>query len=208
MAVETKRPIFVCGENPAMSLYAPWAEQAVAIASFWHVTYSPQGTGNALVLWLAEKTLPDSPFPSGGIFSDNLHLAHFLIDRLTRHFPEFREVDAAALPYLQAECRHIFNGSDRYTVTCRAGDHHLIVEWADLLDQKLITWPKFPAGEQAFDLSTVICPCRSGKISVDGAVVPGEVQTGPTADGHLSSTAFLAFAESWLGPFAVDDATS
>ena len=156
MTIETKRPVFVCGENPAMSLYAPWAEQAVAIASFWHVTYSPQGTGNALVLWLDKSALPGSPLFSGGVFSDNLHLAHLLIDTLTRHFPEFEGVDAAALPFLQAECRHTFNGSDRYTVTVQAGAHHLVAEWTDLLDQKLITWPGFPAGEQTFDLSPVI----------------------------------------------------
>jgi hypothetical protein len=205
MTVETKRPIFVCGENPAMTLYAPGTEQAVAIASFWHVTYSLQGTGNALVLWLAEEALPDSPFLPGGVFSDNMPLAHLLIDTLTRHFPEFREVDAASLPYLEAECRHTFNGFDRYTVNCQAGNRQLVVEWTDLLDQKLILWPQFPAGEQAFDLSTVICPCRFGTISVNGLTVPGETQTGPTADGHPSSTAFLAFAESWLGPVTTDE---
>lgn len=201
MTIETKRPIFACGENPAMTLYAPWAGQAIAIASFWHVTYSPQGTGNALVLWLEKNALPDSPLPPGAIFSDNLHLAHVLIDKLTRHFPEFQEVNLAALPFLQAECRHTFNGSDRYTATVQAGAQHIVIEWADLLDQKLISWPNFPAGKQAFDLSTVICPCRSGKINVDGISLPGEVQTGSTSDGHLSSTAFLAFSETWLGPF-------
>ena len=109
MAVETKRPVFVCGENPAMTLYAPWAEQAVAIASFWHVTYSPQGTGNALVLGWIKAPCPVPRSLPGGVFSDNLHLAHLLIDTLTRHFPEFREVDAASRtlfaggvpPYLQ-----------------------------------------------------------------------------------------------------------
>ncbi len=206
MTVETKRPVFVCGENPAMTLYAPWAGQALAVASFWHVTYSPQGNGNALILWLAEKALPDSPLAGGGIFSDNLRLAQTLVDKLTRHFPEFSQAEAASLPCFPAECRHSFNGLDRYTVTCRAGNHHLVLEWADLLDQKLVTWPKFPAGKQVFDLSTVICPCRSGTISIDGTAIPGEVQTGSTSDGRLSSTAFLAFAESWLGPFAPDAA--
>lgn len=207
MAIETKRPVFLCGENPAMTLYAPWAEQAVAIASFWHVTYSPQGTGDALVLWLDKNALPDSPLLPGGVFSDNLPLAHLLIETLTRHFPEFHEVEVTSLPYLHAECRHTFNGFDRYSVTCQAGNHRVVVEWSGLLDQKLILWPKFPAGKQAFDLSTVICPCHSGKISVDGVVIPGEVQTGPSADGHLSSTAFLAFAESWLGPVSADETT-
>jgi hypothetical protein len=188
-----------------MTLYVPGTEQAVAIASFWHVAYSPHGTGNALVLWLAENPLPGSPFSPGGIFSDNLPLARLLVDTLTRHFPEFRDVDVASLPYLQAQCRQTFNGSDRYTVTCQAESLRIVVEWIDLLDQKLILWPQFPAGAQAFDLSTVICPCRSGAISVDGVAVSGETQTGPASDGHLSSTAFLAFAESWLGPVKAND---
>lgn len=200
MTVETKRPVFVCGENPAMTLYTPGTEQIVAIASFWQVSYSPLGTGHALVLWLAENALPGSPFSPGGVFSDNLPLARSLVETLTRHFPEFRTVDLNSLPYLQANCRNTFNGTDQYTVICQAESLRIVVEWQDLVDQKLVLWPKFPAGEQAFDLSTVICPCRSGKISIDGTYLPGEAKTELTSAGHLTSTAFLAFAESWLGP--------
>ena len=193
MSIAIKRPVFMCGENPGMTLYAPGTDQPSAIASYWHVTYSAYGSGNALVLWLQTG--------HGGVFTDNLLLARALIDTLTQYFPEFSDTPVGALPHLEAACQHRFNGTDRYVVTCQTRTNKYVLEWASLLDHKLVLWPQFPAGQQVFDLSTVICPCRHGAISIDGKTIPGEVQTGTSSDGHQSSTAFLAFAESWLGPF-------
>jgi len=49
-------------------------------------------------------------------------------------------------------------------------------------------------------LTTVICPCQAGHIQLNGKPVAGEVKTSKTANGRPSSTAFLAFAETWVGP--------
>ena len=195
MTVNIKRPVFLCGENPGMTLFSPGLDRPVAVASYWHVTYSPHGIGNALVLWLDEDP------GSSGVYTDNLPLARILINTLIRHFPEFHEIPVASLSCLQATCQHEFNGLDEYRVTCETKENQFVVKWTELLDHKLVLWPGFPAGSKVFDLSTVICPCRQGSITINGNVIPGEVQTSPSSDGHPSSTAFLAFAETWLGPF-------
>ena len=136
---------------------------------------------------------------SGGIFTDNVPLARALVEKLTQHFPEFRGLPVTDLPYVKAICGHTFDGA-RYTAHCQAEAVQVEVVWEDLLDQKYLNWPQFPAGPVAYDLTTVICPCRAGRVTLNGTVVPGEVLQANAADGAPSSTAFLAFAESWVGP--------
>src|SRR3954452_24081221 len=79
--------------------------------------------------------------------------------------------------------------------------HKFVNSGSEPLDHKQICWPQFPAGPQAFDLTTVICPCRYATITLNGAPLLGEVQTSE-ANGWPASSAFLAFAETWVGPVA------
>ncbi len=194
---EIKRPVFFSGENPGMTLYAPGTEQPVAIASYWICTDSPQGIGHALVLWLHTSLVTN--LDQGCIFTDNPNLAHVLVKDLTQHFPEFQEAPVNALAYLEAHCEHTYDG-ECYRVLCQTETAKVEIEWAEVLDRKQVLWQQFPAGATAYDLTTVICPCRVGRIRINGNWLPGEVQTTQAASGSLASTAFLAFAETWIGP--------
>ena len=193
---EIKRPVFFSGENPAMTLYIPGTEQVTAVASYWHCTDSPHGLGHALILWLADET---TSVGHGGIFTNNLELAKVLVTQLARHFPEFENVPVNTLPFAEAHCEHTYNGTS-YRAICQTTDTQIKLEWVDVLDRKQVNWPGFPAGDAAFDLTTVICPCKEGHIQVNDKVVDGEVQTIKADDGFFRSTAFLAFAETWIGP--------
>jgi hypothetical protein len=193
---EIKRPVFFSGENPAMTLYIPGTEEVSAVASYWYCTDSPHGLGHALILWLADET---TGIGHGGVFTDNLELAKVLVSKLARHFPEFENIPVDTLPYIDARCEHTYNGTS-YQAICRSVDTQVELDWVDVLDRKQVNWPGFPTGETAYDLTTVICPCREGHIQVNGKAVDGEVQTLKADDGFFRSTAFLAFAETWIGP--------
>jgi len=200
MSVDIKRPVFLSGENPGMTLYEPDTDRPIAILSYWHVTDSPYGTGNALVLWLEKAIVSGSLRFSGGIFSDRLSLARTLTETLTQYFPEFSDVPVASLPYHEAHCEHTYKDGKRYVVTCVSGKNKIVVEWIDPLDRRAISIPDFPIGEQCFELRNVVCPCGAGILKINDKIVPGKIQTGVRIDGSPSSTAFLAFAESWVGP--------
>ena len=200
MSIDIRRPVFLSGENPGMTLYKPNTDEPLAVISYWHVTDSLYGIGNALVLWLDEKGFPESTLAFSGIFTDNQSLARTLMETLTRYFPEFESVPVDALKYHDARCEHTFDDSRQYRVNCTSGQDEIIVEWIDPLDRRAISWPGFPAGEQSFDLHNVICPCGVGTLSINGQMVDGKVKTGTRSDGYPSSSAFLAFAESWVGP--------
>lgn len=193
--IEIKRPVFFSGENPCLTLITPDPEQTSAIASYWHCTDSPWGVGHVLILWLAK---PVHGLP-GGIFTDHLELADALVLQLSRHFPEFEGISITALPTLDAHCVHSFDG-EQYRVLCQTLETRIELEWTTPLDRKQVNWQQFPAGAKAFDLTTVIRPCQSGSIRVNGSPIPGNVKTSQSPEGYISSTAFLAFAETWIGP--------
>ena len=195
--VDIKRPVFFTGENPLMTLLVPGTEEIAAVASYWTCTDSPTGIGHALILWLAAE---NEAIGQGCIFTDNPTLAHMLVENLTRHFPEFEKVPVETLPYMDASCGHTYDGKC-YQVKCNATNIQVELTWMDLLDRKQVIWPGFPAGKKSYDLTTVICPCRMGQVRINENAIKGEVRVVAEADGYLSSTAFLAFSETWIGPF-------
>ncbi len=196
---EIKRPVFFNGENPGMTLYSPGTEQVVAVASYWHCTDSPWGIGHALVLWLAFEAASAKVIGPGGIFTDNLNLAQTLVMKLTQYFPEFQNIPVETLAYVNAHCEHTYDG-ECYRVLCQGPDVRVEIEWSEVLDRKQVIWPRFPAGDAAYDLTTVICPCQVGNIQINDKTTDGEVKVVKTVDGLFSSSAFLAFAETWTGP--------
>lgn len=194
--VDVKRPVFFSGENPGMTLYAPGTKESVAVASYWHCTDSPMGVGHALVLWLKDE---NTAIGHGGIFTDNLKLAEILVKKLTQYFPEFENVPTSSLQYIQAHCGHTYDGAS-YRVICQMPAAQVELEWSEPLDRKQILWPGFSAGEDAYDLSTVIRPCKIGIVQINGKGINGEVKVTQNPEGVYSSSAFLAFAETWIGP--------
>lgn len=190
---EIKRPVFFSGENPAMTLYDLERETVQVIASFWLCSDGPHGPGQALVLWCSDPALPSA------IYTPNPALAQALVHNLVRHFPEFEGCPVENLPYRPAALQHHFDGNC-YTVLCQAGEDALKLEWIEPLDCKQLLWPGFPAGDATYDLSTVLRPCRTGRLTVNGEISPAQAATGQNAEGRLSSSAFLAFAETWVGP--------
>ncbi len=114
-------------------------------------------------------------------------------------FPEFENVPIDTLTYTNAHCEHVYNGTS-YHAVCQSADIRVELEWTDVLDRKQVVWPGFPAGDTAYDLTTVICPCGEARIQVNDKRVDGEVQTLKADDGFFRSTAFMAFAETWIGP--------
>lgn len=194
--MEVRRPVFLCGENPALTLFESGKDRVVVAASYWHCTDSPVGTGQALVLWIA-----GSGEETSAVYTDNPLLARRLVDDLTRHFPEFEGIPVADLPVVGAVSGHTFDGT-AYRVECQTEAHRIELAWSGPLDRKQIVWPGFPAGQATFDLTTVICPCASAGLRVDGRPIDGEVRLGESRDGHPTSSAFLAFAETWIGPLS------
>ena len=196
MPREYKSPVIFCGENPGLSLFRPGTDELVAAASYWRCTYSPHGEGNALLLWLDQDQAGTGTGGLTAIYADNLPMARFVTDTLNQYFADFQD---RGFPSAQPEVARFFQESDsrRYhRVVCHSGERQVALVWRDVEDRQMVIGSDLPMGERSFDLATVICPCATGIIEIDGKAVSGEVRFSER-DGQRRSSAFLAFAESW-----------
>jgi hypothetical protein len=82
-------------------------------------------------------------------------------------------------------------------VAVHAEAHRIELLWRDVRDYQQVIATEMSLGGRSFELATVICPCAEATIIFDGASVQGQVRLGER-DGRPQSSAFLAFAESWV----------
>lgn len=196
---ESKRPLALCGENPALTLYRPGTAEAVAVAGYWRCVYSPHREGEMILVWVDPVGSGLGAAAPHAIYSDNLPMARYIVATFNQHFPEYRGLGFGALEPLPARFFQESHSGSYHRAACHAGSRMIELTWREILDRKLLNVPGFPCGDQRFDLSTVLCPCGSATLVVDGQAIEGEVRA--QRDGEApQSAAFLAFCETWVGP--------
>jgi hypothetical protein len=203
MPRQSKSPVIFAGENPGLSLYGPNGGGLVAAASYWRCTYSPHGEGNVLVLWLDLAGAGLGQGELRAIFTDNAPMARFVTDTLNQHFGDYQPRD---FPSVQPQPARFFQESDSrhyHRVVCHGADHAVELVWRDVRDRQMVIGSDLTLGGRSFELATVICPCAGATLTLDGKPAAGEVRLSER-DGRPQSSAFLAFAESWVdnGPAA------
>lgn len=197
MPREIKRPVIFTGENPGLSLFHPDTGALVAAASYWRCTYSAHGEGNALILWLGRDAGGAGNGTLTAIYTDNTPMARFITDTLNQHFGDFQD---KGFPSVTPEPARFFQESDSrsyHRVVAHTGDHRIELVWRDVRDYQQVIGSDTQLGGRSFELATVICPCAGATISVDDTLVRGSVRL-TERDGRPQSSAFLAFAESWV----------
>ncbi len=182
------------GENPLLMLYRPGAEQPIAVASYWRCSYSAAGAGEALVIWVDPEASGLGDRAPVGIFTDNAPMAQLVWETFNRHFDRLQGHGIEQLPPQPARFTQQSDGLRLYRVACSYGTTTIELEWRDASDVfHTVTTPK--VGGSLWEVTNVICPCADAGISVDGTAIPGEVGY---PEGWFRSSAFLAFAESWV----------
>jgi hypothetical protein len=171
--------VVLTGANPGVLLRDAGA--VTAFASVWQVDWSERGAGRAIVLWHAGRVR---------LLGPDLELAEWLADTFVRHFGE---VDGLPWEPAPAECTEVDLDLDLGRgLVAKAAD--VTVEVADVLDRRPFAMSALTLGGVDYALANVYAPCRTARITVGGAAVPGT----PEVDAsEPSSTAFLAVCESW-----------
>lgn len=192
------RPVIFAGENPGLTLHHTGSDAIVVAASYWRCTYSAHGEGNALVIWAdpAASGLA-APLAAPAIYTDNIGVGRLVTDRFTQYFGSFRDRGFAAVEPKHARFFQQGDGSRLHRVACTATDDTTFeLVWRDVLDAQFLRAPN-AFGGVGYEVNTVICPCAGAEVRVNGAEIPGEVRLTDNG-GRRSSSAFLAFAESWI----------
>ena len=166
----------------------------MAAASYWHGTYSEHGEGDALIIRVAASEGREG---WRAIYTDNAALGHFLAATFNEHFADYRGQGFATLETTPARFSQESDSRDYHRVACHSADRRIILEWHAVLDRQQVIRPAMVLGDRTFALATVICPCATATITINDRPVTGEVRIGER-DGQAQSSAFLAFAESWV----------
>ncbi len=185
-----KRGVMIAGENPMIVLYRAGSDEIAAIASVWTVSWSPAGTGRALVIWADPESTGLADLAPAGIFTDNADLARYVWDNFYNDYGPIRGHGIEDSPPRTARFTEQADGHRLHRIACTSGATAIELEWRDVIDVfQCVTYPT------GFEVSVIAAPCTSATITVDGVRASGEIHQ---PEGWFGSSAMLAFAETWI----------
>ena len=180
------------GENPGMYLRESPDGPYTARASFFRVVLSPHGPGHAAFVLMDDTR---------ACFTDNEPLARYLLRDYVSFFGAFKgSPDLERIEYRPAD-RFVHEGSHttawREVVT--GPGVHLQLTWGGLYDTFALDVPPDRSATGKHRMLSLFVTAREGTIELNGVKAKGR-PTPRDAFGRESSTAFLAFSETWITP--------
>ena len=178
------------GDNSGIYLKDDPDGPYVTRASYFRVTFSPFGIGDALVLLSG---------PTNVCLHDNEGLARWLVADFARHFPQFEsspEMDR--LDYVRLDTRSsegdARSGSrERFT----ASGFEIDLQWAPAGDPFFVVLPPERSATGRHEMYSLFFDVHEASAHLGGRRLPGRV-TARTLHGRPAPTSFLALSETWV----------
>lgn len=189
------------GENPGMYLKESEDGPFTALISYFRVVRSPHGRGHAVIFVTDPAAPTQAPGHVNATYTDNPGLARYLLDEFAQFFGAFKPV--AGLVELPIKKGWGFarsgDAQTSYTESAESEDGRITLEWSRLEEPFMVeyTAPQSATGKhEMFSLFITAQSCQAsvGNVRTRGRPVPREMA------GKKSSTAFLAFSETWVRP--------
>ena len=187
------------GENPGMYLRESVDGPFVTLISFFRVVLSPHGRGHAAFLLLDPAGAGTSPASPNLCITDNDPLARYLCDGFVRHFAAFKGAAGLASVRFQRGSDFIATGDARtsYTETFTSEQGVVRLTWAPLGEAFMVELPREKSATGRHEMFSLFVNASGVAVSIDGHGVAGRPFPREMA-GKASSTAFLAFSETWV----------
>lgn len=194
------RPIDWAGENPGMYLKDTADGPYVSLVSFFRVVLSPHGRGHAAFILLDPDGDGADPARPNVCATDNEPLAEWLRDGFVRHFLAFRNTTGLDRTRVIPGWDFVAGGDGRT-------EH---VEWfRTSLGQVQLAWKDWGAKYEVeltdgravtgkHEMFSTFVDVNRAEGFVNGRPIRGRPFPREFAGRKDSSTAFLAFAETWL----------
>jgi len=187
------------GENPGMYLKETAAGPFVTLISFFRVVLSPHGRGHAAFIFQDPQGDGQSAGKANVCITDNELLARYLKDGFVAHFGPFRGTRALATCRFEKGSRFSASGDARASYTERFASERgeVSLTWAPLGEAFLVEMPREKSATGRHEMFSCFVNASGVQVSLQGTGVAGRPFPREIA-GKASSTAFLAFSETWV----------
>jgi hypothetical protein len=187
------------GENPGMYLKEKADGPFVTLVSFFRVVASPYGRGHALVLLEAPLLHRSLPEALNVCVTDNDPLARYLVSNFVTYFGAFKGTEA--LPYMDyIPLEGVAASGDTrasYMEWVKGPAVEVTLSWEDLGEPFMVNIPKEQSATGKHALHSLFVDARRVTATVNDRPLKGQPVPREFA-GRQSSTAFLAYSETWI----------
>lgn len=188
------------GENPGMYLKESETGPFVSLISFFRVVVSSHGKGHAAFMLLdpgGEGKGADNP---NVCLTDNEPLARYVCKGFVSHFGAFRGVKGLGnLRYLPGwDFMPGGDGRTAHSEWFRSSIGQVSLTWSELSDPFLVEFDQAHSATGQHEMISLFFDARRTQATINGRPVAGRPFPREFAGKKNSSTAFLAFSESWI----------
>ena len=187
------------GENPGMYLKDKGDGPFSTLVSFFRVVASPHGRGHALILLEAPLLHTSIPEALNVCVTDNESLARYLVSDFAAHFGAFKGAEALqSMDYVKLT-GVAASGDTRsaYMEWVKGEGVEASLSWENLGEPFMVNIPKEKSATGRHALFSLFVDARKVTATVNGRTLKGQPVPREFA-GRQSSTAFLAYSETWI----------
>lgn len=194
------RPVDWSGENPGMYLRATADGPYVSLVSFFRVVLSPHGRGHAAFLVLDPQGDGSDPARPNVCITDNEPLAAWLRDGFVRHFLAFRGTRGLDSTRMVPGWDFMAGGDGRtrHVEWCRSTLGQVQLEWKSWGASYEVELTEGKAVTGRHEMFSTFVDVHETEAHLNGRPIAGRPWPREFAGRKDSSTAFLAFCETWL----------
>jgi hypothetical protein len=184
--------VFVSGENPVIRLLDKADGTVLTTASFWRIVWSPVGAGHVCYYTSGDGK---SPTDLRIALVDNERLYEYLTNEMLGTYDK----SYTERPFTVIKAAFPKSGGDlskEWRETCKSDKYTVELVWHDFYAPFQVDTP-VGGTRNPFGVTSLFIPAKSAQVTVNGKLAAGNVypqKRGPA----LSSSAFLAFSETWV----------
>jgi hypothetical protein len=186
--------VAVVGENPGIRLVTKEGAPPSTSVSFWRVLQSPAGAGH--VCFLTSDITGDGPTPDDVrvAFADNEKLAEYVALQLMTAFD--KAYGEKPFPVKTARFERSGDTATAWKEIIRSAGTTVELVWRDFYEPFVIE-SRVGVPHNPYTILSTFIPARAADVIINGTRAAG-TPTPRMRGTRQSSSAFLAFAETWL----------
>lgn len=186
--------VAVIGENPGIRLSVKDGAPPSTSVSFWRVFQSPAGMGH--VCFVTSDVTGNGPTPDDIrlAFADSDPLAEYVAKQLMTAFDQ--AYGERPFPVRRARFERSGDTRKAWTETITSEGYTIVLTWSDFHEPFVID-SRAGVPHNPYTILSTFVPARSAQVVINGVRAAG-APTPRMRGTRQSSSAFLAFAETWL----------